>query len=87
MGGTVTSVAGSTPTVTGASNTAETATLSSLTPNTEYYFQIEATNSVGTTYGAVLNFTTTLAPTATTSAARTMIDRQAGRMRRIRTGS
>ena len=70
MGGTVTTVNGSTPTVTGTTNTAETATLSGLTPNTEYFFQIKAVNSVnGTTYGAVLNFTTTLAPTATTSAA------------------
>ena len=69
MGGTVTTVNGSTPTVTGTTNTAETATLSGLTPNTEYFFQIKAVNSVTTTYGAVLNFTTTLAPTATTSAA------------------
>ena len=40
---------GSTPTVTGTSNTAETATLSGLTPNTKYFFQIEAVNSAGTT--------------------------------------
>ena len=69
MGGTVTTVNGSTPTVTGSTNTAETAALSGLTPNTEYFFQIKAVNSGATTYGAVLNFTTTLAPTATTSAA------------------
>ena len=53
---------GSTPTVTGNTNTAETAALTGLTPNTEYYFQIKAVNSVTTTYGAVLNFTTTELP-------------------------
>ena len=69
VGGTVTTVNGSTPTVTGTSNTAETAALTGLTPNTEYFFQIKAVNSVGTTYGAVLNFTTLERPAATTSAA------------------
>ena len=57
-------VNGSTPTVTGTTNTAETAALTGLTPNTEYFFQIKAVNSVTTTYGAVLNFTTTRAPGA-----------------------
>ena len=57
------------PNTTSGSNVAETAALSSLTPNTEYYFQIKAVNSVTTTYGAVLNFTTTELPGATTSAA------------------
>ena len=42
---------GSTPTVTGTTNTAETAALSGLTPNTTYYFNIKAVNSVSTTYG------------------------------------
>ena len=69
VGGSVASVNGSTPTVTGTTNTAETATLTGLTPNTEYFFQIKAVNSVTTTYGAVLNFTTTELPGATTSAA------------------
>ena len=56
--------------MTGTTNTAETAALTGLTPNTTYYFNIKAVNSVGTTYGARrLSFTTTLAPTATTSAA------------------
>jgi len=41
-----------------------------LTSGTEYYFQIKAVNVVGTTYGSVLNFTTSsAAPLATTSAA------------------
>ena len=51
---------GTTTPVTGTSNTAETAALTGLTPNTTYYFNIEAVNSVTTTYGAVLNFTTAL---------------------------
>ena len=68
-GGTVTTVGGSTNPATGNTNTAETAALIGLTPNTEYFFQIEATNSVTTTYGAVLNFTTSEVPAATTSAA------------------
>ena len=59
VGGTVTTVNGSTTPVTGTTNTAETATLSGLAPNTEYFFQIKAVNSAATTYGAVLNFTTT----------------------------
>ena len=67
-----TSVGASPSTTTGNSATAETATLSSLAPNTKYYFQIEAVSTSGnyTTYGSVLNFTTTTeAPTATTNAA------------------
>ena len=69
LGRTVTTVNGSTTPLTGTTNTAETAALSGLTPNTEYFFQIKAVNSAGTTYGAVLNFTTTELPAATTSAA------------------
>ena len=62
---------GSTNPATGTSNTTETASLTGLAPDTTYYFNIEATSSVGTTYGAtVRNFTTsTAAPTASTSAA------------------
>ena len=57
-------------TATGTSSTSESAALSGLAPGTEYFFQIEATNSAGTTYGSVLNFTTpAAAPTATTNAA------------------
>ncbi|PIZ97837.1 MAG: hypothetical protein COX79_00735, partial [Candidatus Levybacteria bacterium CG_4_10_14_0_2_um_filter_36_16] len=42
------------------------ATLSSLNPNTTYYFCAYATNSQGTTYGSVLNFTTSaIAPSIT----------------------
>ena len=64
-GGTVSTVAGSNPTASGSSNTAETATLSGLTANTKYYFNLEATNLAGTvTYGTVANFTTS-APTVT----------------------
>ena len=67
-----TSVGASPSTTTGSSATAETATLSSLAPNTEYYFQIEAVSTGGsyTSYGSVLNFTTsTEPPTAATATA------------------
>ena len=54
---------GSTPTVTGNSTTAETAALSGLAPNTEYFFQIEAIQQRRHHHlGSVLNFTTTLSP-------------------------
>ncbi|WP_460501964.1 beta strand repeat-containing protein, partial [Hymenobacter agri] len=39
------------------------ATISSLTPGTNYSVRAYATNSVGTSYGAVQNFTTTALPT------------------------
>ena len=52
VGGTVTTVNGSTPMLTGSTTTAETAGLTGHTPNTEYFFQIKAVNSVTTTYGA-----------------------------------
>ncbi|MGV3662890.1 MAG: choice-of-anchor D domain-containing protein [Prosthecobacter sp.] len=46
------------------------ANLSGLSPNTTYYFRAKATNSVGTTQGAILSFTTSAnPPTATTGAA------------------
>ncbi len=67
--GGATSVTASPATATGASSTTESAALTGLSPNTTYYFQIKAVSSGGTTYGSVLNFTTTLAPTATTSVA------------------
>ena len=69
VGGTVTTVNGSTPTADGHHEHRRDGRATGLTPNTEYFFQIKAVNSVTTTYGAVLNFTTTLAPAATTSAA------------------
>ncbi len=69
-GGTVSTVAGSNPTASGSSNTAESATLSGLAANTKYYFNLEATNSAGTvTYGTVGNFTTLNAPVVTTGTA------------------
>jgi len=40
------------------SSTSATASATSLTSSTTYYFQIYSTNSTGTTYGTVLNFTT-----------------------------
>ena len=44
--------------------------LTGLTPNTEYFFQVEAVGGAATVYGTVLNFTTlAAAPTATTNAA------------------
>ena len=65
-----TSVAGSTSPVTGNADTAESATIGGLAPNTTYYFQIKAASGAGTTYGSVLSFTTsTEAPSATTSPA------------------
>ena len=69
-GGTVMTVAGSNPTASGSSSTAESATLSGLAANTKYYFNLEATNSAGTvTFGTVANFTTLLAPVVTTGTA------------------
>ncbi|MDB5268891.1 MAG: hypothetical protein JWP58_1931 [Hymenobacter sp.] len=45
-------------------------TISALTPGTTYYVRAYATNSAGTSYGAVQSFTTTaVAPTVTTDAA------------------
>jgi hypothetical protein len=43
--------------------------ITGLTPGTTYYFWAISQNSVGTSYGAVLTFTTPMPPTATTSAA------------------
>lgn len=44
---------------TGSTNTPATVNLSGLTPNTTYYYQIEATNSIGTTVSPIGSFTTT----------------------------
>ncbi|HLP62913.1 LamG-like jellyroll fold domain-containing protein [Flavobacterium sp.] len=44
---------------TGSTNTPATGYLTGLTPNTTYYYQIEATNSIGTTASPVGSFTTT----------------------------
>lgn len=46
-------------TATGSTNTPATGYLTGLTPNTTYYYQIEATNSIGTTVSPVGSFTTT----------------------------
>ncbi len=43
--------------------------LSGLTPGTTYFFCAIAQNSLGTTFGALLSFTTLAAPTVTTAAA------------------
>ena len=46
------------------------APVASLTPGTTYYFRVAATNSAGTSKGAIVRFTTTAdAPTVTTAAA------------------
>ena len=42
----------------GTSNAAATAALTGLLPHTSYYYRITATNSVGTSQGAILSFTT-----------------------------
>lgn len=46
-------------TATGSTNTPATGYLTGLIPNTTYYYQIEATNSIGTTVSPVGSFTTT----------------------------
>ena len=56
--------------VTGATNTAVSASLTGLMPNTTYHFRVVGVNSAGTTNDGDQTFTTgTLAPTVTTSAA------------------
>ena len=44
---------------TGSTNTPTTGYLTGLTPNTTYYYQIEATNSIGTTVSPIGSFSTT----------------------------
>ena len=56
-------------TVTGSSNTAVSASLSSLSPNMTYHFRVAAVNAGGTTYGADMTFTTGNGPAVTTDAA------------------
>lgn len=60
-------------TVTGATATSITAALTGLAANTTYNFRVKAVNSVGTTYGNNLTFTTTnttiTVPTVTTTSA------------------
>jgi len=48
---------------------AVTAPLLGLTPGTTYYFQVVATNALGTSDGSIFSFTTPTAPDATTQAA------------------
>jgi phosphodiesterase/alkaline phosphatase D-like protein len=45
-------------TLTGATNTAVSATLNGLTPNTLYHFRVKAVNSNGATFGSDLTFST-----------------------------
>ena len=54
-----TTINGTPNTVTGASATAITAALTGLTANTTYNYRVKAVNSVGTTNGSNLTFTTT----------------------------
>ena len=54
----------------GTSAVSESAALAGLTPHTTYYFEVKATNSVGTTTESILSFTT-LAPSGTPPAATT----------------
>lgn len=49
-------------TATGTSETPSSVNISSLLPNTTYYYQVEATNSVGTTLSSIGNFTTASLP-------------------------
>ncbi|HPT02785.1 MAG TPA: M6 family metalloprotease domain-containing protein [Bacteroidales bacterium] len=59
-------ISGTPGTVTGATATAVTAALTGLTANTTYNFRVVAVNSVGTTYGSNMTFTTTANPTSLT---------------------
>ncbi len=68
-GGTVSTVAGSNPTATGSGNTAETATLSSLSPGTTYYVNLEGISGGVTYYGTPTSFTTAAVPTVTNGSA------------------
>ena len=53
----------------GTSDVALTAAISSLTPGKTYYYEVVATNSLGTTDGQIISFTTPAPAVATTQAA------------------
>ena len=55
--------------VSGTTPTSVTAPVTGLAPGTTFYVQVKATNAQGTTYGAVIPFTTAATPTVTTTAA------------------
>ena len=57
----------------GFSAQAVTATLSSLTPGTTYYFRVAATNSAGTSKGAIVSFNTVAQPPTVVTTAATSI--------------
>ena len=60
----------------GTSAVSESVTLTGLTPNTTYYFEVQATNSAGTIGGTILSFKTSapaLPPPGATTAAATSI--------------
>ena len=60
--------------VSGSANTAVSATIYELEPNTTYHFRVVAVNANGTTYGADMTFTTLeLPPTAETTAATAIV--------------
>jgi hypothetical protein len=61
----------------GTSSVPYSQTLSSLTPNTTYYFCAVAQNGTGTAFGSVLSFTTPSAPGVATSAATDVADSSA----------
>ncbi len=46
-----------------------TSSISGLTPGTTYYYRAYATNSIGTSYGSILTFTTSSKPILTTNSA------------------
>jgi phosphodiesterase/alkaline phosphatase D-like protein len=59
--------------VTGNTNTAVTATLSELLPNTLYHYRVAATNASGTTNGADMTFTTLPSPPLVMTTAATAV--------------
>jgi phosphodiesterase/alkaline phosphatase D-like protein len=59
--------------VTGSTNTAVTATLGELTPNTLYYYRVVAQNTNGTTYGGNMTFTTLPEPPSVLTGAATAV--------------
>lgn len=68
------STANATPSnVTGSAETNVFASISGLTPNTEYHYRVKSTNNGGTTYGSDQTFTTLALPPVTTTIAATEI--------------